>query len=154
MAGRKPTTAINRFQEKYYVDSETGCWEWTAAKNKDGYGTIKVGGVNVLAHRFSCKAEAEQIVRHVCDNPGCVNPDHLIVGTTADNVADKVSKDRQAKGSDVQQSKFDAETVLAIRSFCDRHAGVRGSQAFISRWFGVTEEAVRKIRKRISWRHV
>lgn len=75
-----------------------GCWEWTAGADRKGYGTITVGGRKVGAHRFSYRLfvgePGELFVLHRCDNPICVRPDHLFLGTHADNMRDMRSKGR------------------------------------------------------------
>lgn len=78
------------------------CWEWRGYRNAAGYGVARVGDVAgqlMLAHRLSWSALVGPIVDgmhvlHQCDNPGCVRPDHLFLGTNADNIADRVSKGR------------------------------------------------------------
>lgn len=75
---------------------------WTAAQNVDGYGRFYFDGKFWMAHRLSYTLQVGEIpsgmqVLHVCDNPPCINIKHLFLGTNADNVADKVSKNRQAK---------------------------------------------------------
>jgi hypothetical protein len=75
------------------------CWEWAAYKNKKGYGQIKIQGKVLGAHRVSWllavgEIEAGLCVLHTCDNPKCVRPDHLFLGTNADNVDDKYKKGR------------------------------------------------------------
>lgn len=80
--------------------TETGCLEWTRGTSEDGYGRFYVGSQVHYAHRVSweaynqCKVPEGMCVRHSCDNPSCVNPLHLVVGTQAQNVEDKVLRGR------------------------------------------------------------
>lgn len=82
---------------------KTKCWVWTAFKNKLGYGHFKAKGFSPYAHRASWEINIGPIpvgmlVCHKCDNPSCIRPDHLFIGTNADNKRDCVSKDRHYKG--------------------------------------------------------
>lgn len=103
MAGRTSNPPRVRFEQKF-VRGE-GCWNWTAGKDKDGYGRFAVPGRGsyLRAHRFSFElyvgaVPEGMLVLHRCDNPSCVRPDHLFLGVYQDNADDMVAKGRQAKG--------------------------------------------------------
>jgi hypothetical protein len=81
------------------VKKGRGCWEWTGARNWKGYGVLRVDERNQLAHRIAYQlaygeTPFDLYVLHHCDNPGCVRPDHLFLGTLADNNADMRAKGR------------------------------------------------------------
>jgi hypothetical protein len=88
-----------RFWEKVRIASKDECWLWTASLNNKGYGKIGEGKKILLAHRVSWELHFGPIpdrlcVLHKCDNPKCVNPDHLFLGTQKDNAQDMVRKNR------------------------------------------------------------
>jgi len=87
---------MDRFFRK--VDKTGSCWNWLAGKDKDGYGKIKIARKDLRAHRVSWEIHngiipGGLLVLHRCDNPSCVNPSHLFLGTALDN-----NRDRDAKG--------------------------------------------------------
>lgn len=90
----------DRFKEKYLINDETGCWEWQHATNNIGYGMFRWDRHTMrTAHRASYEIHIGNIpdglcVCHTCDNPKCVNPEHLWLGTIQDNMTDKVKKGR------------------------------------------------------------
>jgi hypothetical protein len=99
-------TATERFWPKVEKIPFHECWEWTAARKQGSfeYGFFFDGQRQVLAHRFSWTLAHGPIadglnVLHRCDNPSCVRSDHLFLGTTVDNVADKIAKGRQPRGA-------------------------------------------------------
>lgn len=120
--GRPKINVIEKFWAKVDVRSDDECWPWLGAPDKDGYGQIWDGHAGKMkrAHKVSAQihhGDADgRIVMHSCDNPSCCNPIHLSYGTNADNVADKVSKDRHAKGERQGHSKLTEAQVAAIRS--------------------------------------
>jgi hypothetical protein len=82
-----------------FVAKGDGCWEWTGYRGEQGYGVFSLGGKNHRAHRFSYAhnvgpVRSGQMVCHRCDNPSCVRPDHLFLGSGKDNAADCIAKGR------------------------------------------------------------
>lgn len=115
------TPIAERLSTKIALDAKTGCYNWTATKNRCGYGQIRVDGKTLKAHRVSYAIHGGKIpkgmkVLHRCDNPACINIEHLFLGTQSENVADKVAKDRQARGADAGNAKLTETDVLAIRN--------------------------------------
>lgn len=100
----------------------TSCWNWAARINEWGYGEVWYKGRHCKSHRVSWELMHGEIpdglcVLHTCDNPACVNPNHLFLGTNLDNMRDKVSKNRQSRlnGENHPLHKLTKEQVLAIR---------------------------------------
>lgn len=156
--------------ERSKLDPETGCWNWTANRHRQGYGKLKVSGRTVFAHRASYEAFVDTIpdgmmACHRCDNASCVNPLHLFVGTCADNHADRNAKGRQARG-DRQglrahperapmgerngSARLSEKDVISIRERSG--GGERG--AALAREFSVSRETVYAIIRRRTWSHV
>jgi hypothetical protein len=87
------------FHERYQV-MPTGCWEWTASHNGYGYGLLILpGGKSIRAHRYSYERAngpipSGKVIMHTCDNPPCVNPAHLVLGTRLENNRDAATKGR------------------------------------------------------------
>lgn len=103
--GRPETPIRYRFLEKIEFDALTGCWLWTGARHPQGYGFIKrKDGTQLRAHRVAYELAYGPIppglqVCHRCDNPRCIRPGHLFLGTARDNAADMVAKGRAARNA-------------------------------------------------------
>lgn len=150
------------FDECYEPEPNTGCWLWLRGASH-GYGTIHIPGENrrVPAHRFSYERVNGPIPRgmhvcHKCDNPPCVNPDHLFLGTHLDNVADKVRKGRAKghggpPGERCSLSRLNSEQVLEIRR---RYAQGGVSQSVLAAEFGVKQPNISEIIIRKTWKHL
>ena len=95
----------DRVMSSSSIDKTTGCWEWNLSKQSNGYGQMKHEGKMKRAHRVSFEAFIGPIpcgmeILHSCDNRGCVNPEHLSVGTHKDNMTDMEKKGRVRRGHD------------------------------------------------------
>jgi len=99
---------IARFWAKVQRGGADQCWEWQGYRYPKGYGYIRARGAAIYAHRMAAAIagypielrpgnKSSQCVCHRCDNPPCCNPAHLFVGTTLDNMRDKMAKGRQAR---------------------------------------------------------
>ena len=147
-----------RFAEKYKVDPDTDCWIWTASAHPTGYGWIRARGKAARAHRVSWELHRGTIPKgmcicHRCDRPSCVNPDHLFIGTQADNMRDRNSKGRwrsgcrDIRGSKNGQSKLTEENVLFIRKKTMK-------QKDYANIFGVDPTLISQVQARKIWRHL
>jgi len=111
-----------RFEERYEVNDDTGCWEWTAGTTDYGYGALSVEGDAEGAHRVSYRLHNGEIpdgaiICHTCDNPPCVNPDHLYAGDAESNAQD--AKDAgnipRPHGTEGPKAKLTEEEVVTFR---------------------------------------
>lgn len=119
--GRKNATPLERLESRVAKRGE--CWEWTASRDKDGYGLFCLAGATSKAHRaswilFKGSIPSGLSVLHECDNRGCVNPDHLFLGTQLDNMRDCRAKNRHARldGKKNGHRRLTEEEVIKIRS--------------------------------------
>lgn len=140
---------------KRLVNSSTGCWEWMGQLSSDGYGRMSFNRKLYLAHRMSAKLflafdlSSPLKVLHKCDNPRCVNPEHLFIGTVADNMKDKQRKGRQ-RGTRIGTAKLNEEKVVDI--ILSMRQGIPNRD--IASQYGVTIDCIYKIKIGKNWRHV
>lgn len=141
------------FLSRTYKD-ENGCLIWKGAKNLDtGYGIMTISKEYMLAHRvsfelFNGEIKSGNVVCHKCDNPSCVNPDHLFQGSHKDNCVDMVKKSR-AKRRRVRGEvvAFSADQIRAIRAY-------KGKQADLARKYGVTDACISLIKNYKTHKHI
>jgi hypothetical protein len=160
--GPKPKSVAERFSTKFYRGEDGDCWEWRGSRNADGYGILHAGqgpGKFLRAHRVSWEVHCGHIpgglsVLHRCDNPPCVNPAHLYVGTQQQNVIDRANrkrgKENRQDGSANDNAKLTEADVIAIREL----VAFGFSQAAVARSFGIRQAQVSRIHLRQSWRHL
>jgi hypothetical protein len=144
-----------RFMSKV-EEMPSGCHEWQAGRFRSGYGHFRVGDKSHSASRWLFEHLNGPIpidiqVRHKCDNPPCVNIDHLELGTRLDNSRDMVERGRSLRGERSHTAKLTAEDVLEIRELV-----ARGDQTktAIARAYGTTRQNVTHIVNSFSWKHV
>ena len=147
-----------RLRAKISKGGPNGCWNWTAGLGHNGYGQIRCGTPKrtmLRAHRVAFElgrgpVPEGMLVLHTCDNRKCCNPDHMFLGSHADNHADKKAKGRQARGSGHGCAILDEDSVAKIRQLLSE--GV--TCALIGRSFGVSRYAISDIKNGRSWTHI
>lgn len=139
------------------IDKSGDCWNWKGYRDADGYGVFSFRGKRRKAHRVAWEIVSGEIPRgmcvcHRCDNPSCLNPSHLFLGTNQDNTRDKMSKGRYSclRGERHQNAKLSEFQVREIR----RLRGMGLGLSLISERFGVNVSVVSMIANRKRWTHV
>ena len=133
-----------------------GCREWQGCTTHNGYGTLKVEGGMLRAHRamfFAQHGWWPEVVRHTCDNPSCVSPFHLRGGTTQDNVNDKMTRGRfiPVAGERNGYATLTEAKVLDMRAM---YATGDYTQQQLGDLFGVARSQVSQVVRRIAWGHI
>lgn len=151
----RPASTVEHFWSKVDVREEDECWEWRGGKDSDGYGGVRVGNRDYRAHRYSWMINYGDIpknflVCHKCDNPPCINPKHLFLGTHKDNVNDMISKGRRIyqKGEERYNSKLTWVKVSEIRTLVKT---TDLSQSKIAKLYNISEALVSGIVNNKTW---
>ena len=143
-----------RFWPKVTRGRPDQCWEWNAHRNPQGYGKFQIRRQSTVAHRVAWQITNGPIpdelhVLHKCDNPPCCNPEHLFLGTDADNRADALAKGRVrvAVGTACHTARLTEADVQRIRS------SAKTGKA-LARQYGVWDTTIYDIRNGKTWKHV
>ena len=133
-------------------EPNSGCWLFGLRWDHHGYGIVSHNGKETRAHRLSWELHNGPIpvglvVCHKCDNSSCINPDHLFIGTQADNVADYVKKGLVIRGEDRAQARLTEDQVRAILKSSSPHVQ-------LPKVYNVAPETIAGIKKRRKWKHV
>lgn len=154
---------LERFLEKTDMEPMTGCWLWNSSDRFGGYGGFWRDGKVRAAHReawilFKGEIPANLNVLHRCDVRCCVNPYHLFLGTSSDNMKDMVRKGRNAlngpgfRGEDHSMCRLTEEQVKEMRKL--HIPRKKGQYEKLSKLFGVSKSMVAKITNRRNWKHI
>ncbi len=145
----------HRFWSKVDKRGPDECWPWTAQRDRDGYGKFWLRGRDHAAHRVVIEVEGGElpegkVVCHRCDNPPCVNPAHLFVGTVSDNNRDAVAKGRLARGEARPNTRLTEGDVIRIREM----VAEQGTQKHAAELFGLSNATVSSMVRGDTWKHV
>jgi hypothetical protein len=149
-----------RFRNRFWAKVEIldGCWLWTASRFRNGYGRFNISygwaaGAHVVSYALTNGTiPTGMSVCHHCDNPPCVRPDHLFLGTTTDNWNDAVAKGRVTcpRGTDRPNARLNDDAVRIIRS-APRERDMRRR---LAEEYGVSASTISSVRAGQKWRHV
>jgi hypothetical protein len=148
------TDPVQRFESWFTPAAADECWPWQGSRSKRGYGKFWADGRTIRAPRWALERklgrslQPDEVTRHTCDNPPCVNPAHLIVGSTQDNASDAVERGLYAAGArNGRAAKLNYETVAQIRrAYAD---GV--TQQALADAYGVCHQSISNVVNHLTW---
>lgn len=148
-------TLKERFEDKFIKGDKKECWLWQASIS-NGYGNLTYKNKSYIASRVSYQLyigeiKSNMFVCHKCDNPLCVNPNHLFLGSPTDNVKDMMSKQRSAKGEDHSQAKLINSDVVKIKEMLKKQ---NFTDQTIADLFNVKRETINRIKLNKAWKHI
>jgi hypothetical protein len=143
------------------MNLSTGCIEFSGSIRRDGYGVAQFQGKQYLAHRLAFSLNEYKhpmaltglVVRHKCDNPSCINVEHLEPGTQADNMTDMAARNRRAVGSKVGTSKLSELQVKEIRAAYTPRSKTH-NQYQLARKYGVSQSEISHVISIKRWAHI
>ena len=142
---------IEKFNEKYIVDEETGCWNWQDTLLHNGYGRLQQNGKSIRAHRFAYEYYIEPIKEglvccHSCNNRRCVNPKHLRQDTQQSNMID------MALSNNCKDQILSVEEVIEIKKALKHY--YRGQIKYLAHYYKVSERQISHIKNGDRWSHI
>ena len=144
---------FNNFPLQSFIeDKNNECWPWLGTCSKDGYGRFQIGATSYRAHRLAYKffngaIPKGKIIMHTCDNPICVNPKHLILGSQLDNMIDCCVKER------IHKMKLNSEAVKVIK-WSLKYNYKYGLISLLARLYKVKHSTIISIKNNKSWKHI
>ena len=150
---------MKRFWDKVQKTKKDKCWIWLACKDKNGYGQFYLNGKSEKSHRVSymlanrCSILKNFNILHKCDNPCCVNPKHLFLGTQKDNVKDMIHKGRRSdtKGNANGHAKINDQDVIEIKRLFHED---KLNQTQISQLYPINNRMISRIITGQAWSHI
>ena len=156
----KRKTIMERFLRSFSKTEGDSCWLWLKRLDRDGYGQMTFHLDNDIimvkkAHRVAYEILVGEIptgmcICHKCDNPSCVNPSHLFLGSQADNIRDMVNKKRQMYGKQHWNVKLKPEDILEIKNLVA--SGLTNTE--VAKKFNIAQQTVSAIKNNKSWIHL
>lgn len=158
---KKKAAFLQKWERRYEPDLNSGCWLWSGAIDRDGYGKTTISPrqngklAQIRAHRLALfishgrEYPANFLVCHRCDTPACVNPSHLFLGTNAENLADRDRKGRGRVGIGERQwfAKLSAKDIPAIRASSEKFKDIANK-------YGVRRQTIAAVKHRATWKHI